>query len=50
MKAVVAENLAKRVEEDGMLDVGLLGSKSILNALSENGYANLAYELAVRET
>jgi alpha-L-rhamnosidase len=28
------------------LDVGLLGSKTILNALSENGYADLAYQLA----
>jgi alpha-L-rhamnosidase len=34
------------VAEDGRLDVGLLGSKTILNALSENGYADLAYRLA----
>jgi hypothetical protein len=26
--------------------VGLLGSKAILNALSENGYADLAYTVA----
>ncbi len=45
-KAKVAKNLALRVEADGGLDVGLLGSKTILNALSENGYANLAYKLA----
>jgi alpha-L-rhamnosidase len=31
------------------LDVGLLGTKAILNALSENGYADLAYQLAARE-
>ncbi|OQP59278.1 alpha-rhamnosidase [Niastella vici] len=49
--AKVAANLAKRVEADSThLDVGLLGTKSILNALSENGYADLAYKLAARET
>jgi alpha-L-rhamnosidase len=32
------------------LDVGLLGTKTILNALSENGYADLAYEVAAQET
>lgn len=47
----VAANLAKKVEEDGNhIDVGLLGTKSILNALSENGYADLAYKLASQET
>ncbi|MBO9203247.1 MULTISPECIES: alpha-L-rhamnosidase [Niastella] len=47
----VAANLAKRVEADSIrLDVGLLGTKSILNALSENGYADLAYKLASRES
>lgn len=50
-KARVTANLAKRVEADGVkLDVGLLGTKAILNALSENGYADLAYRLAARET
>lgn len=44
--AKVAKNLALRVEADGGLDVGLLGSKTILNALSENGYADVAYKLA----
>ncbi|WP_430974558.1 glycoside hydrolase family 78 protein [Sunxiuqinia rutila] len=48
--AKVAVNLAKRVEADNKhLDVGLLGTKTILNALSENGYADLAYELATQE-
>ncbi|MCK3683896.1 alpha-L-rhamnosidase [Maribellus sp. YY47] len=47
----VAANLAKRVEADGKhIDVGLLGTKAILNAMSENGYADLAYEVAAQET
>jgi alpha-L-rhamnosidase len=47
----VATNLAGRVQADSnKLDVGLLGTKSILNALSENGHADLAYKLAARET
>lgn len=47
----LAENLAKRVEQDGMhLDVGVLGAKAILNALSENGQAETAYKLAVQDT
>ncbi|WP_113654612.1 alpha-L-rhamnosidase [Pedobacter namyangjuensis] len=50
-KALVAENLAKRVEADGFhLDVGLLGTKAILNALSENGHADLAYKIASQRT
>lgn len=51
LKAKVAENLAKRVVADGNhLDVGLLGTKTILNALSENGYADLAYKIAAQQT
>jgi alpha-L-rhamnosidase len=51
MKDKVAENLAKRVIADNKhLDVGLLGTKTLLNALSENGYADLAYEVAAQET
>jgi len=47
----VAAALARKVVADGTsLDVGLLGSKAILNALSENGYADLAYQLASKET
>lgn len=50
LKQKVAENLTKRVIADGKhLDVGLLGTKTILNALSENGYADLAYEVAAQE-
>lgn len=48
---VVAKALANRVVADGrQIDVGLLGTKTILNALSDNGYADLAYELVSRET
>lgn len=51
LKAKVAENLANRVIADNKhIDVGLLGSKTILNALSENGYSDLAYEVAAQET
>lgn len=47
----VAANLAARVHTDGdHINVGLLGTKSILNALSENGYADLAYKLASQQT
>ncbi|HKI89079.1 MAG TPA: family 78 glycoside hydrolase catalytic domain, partial [Draconibacterium sp.] len=47
----VAENLAKRVIADNShIDVGLLGTKAILNALSENGHADLAYKVASQET
>ena len=50
-KYLVAENLAKRVEADNFhLDVGLLGTKAILNALSENGYADVAYKVASQKT
>ena len=46
-KQLVADKLAKSViENSSKLDVGLLGSKTILNALSQNGYANLAFKLA----
>jgi alpha-L-rhamnosidase len=51
MKTKLAASLSKRVMADSIkLDVGLLGTKAILNALSENGYADLAYKLASRET
>ena len=51
MKSKVAENLSIRVIADGKhLDVGLLGTKCILSALSENGYPNLAYELASQKS
>ncbi|MGF1587067.1 MAG: family 78 glycoside hydrolase catalytic domain [Bacteroidales bacterium] len=50
-RETVAANLAARVAEDGyQIDSGLLGSKSLLNALSENGYPDIAYRVASRET
>ncbi|MFN8356081.1 MAG: family 78 glycoside hydrolase catalytic domain [Spirosomataceae bacterium] len=51
MKQKVADKLAERVQADGLhLDVGLLGTKAILQALSDNGYADMAYTLATQET
>jgi alpha-L-rhamnosidase len=51
LRSKVAANLAKRVQADSNhLDVGLLGTKAILNALSENGYADLAYTMAAQKT
>lgn len=51
MISKVAQNLAKKVEEtDFHLDVGVLGAKAILNALSENGYVDAAYKVAAQET
>jgi alpha-L-rhamnosidase len=48
---LVAANLAKKVEADDFhIDVGLLGSKAILNALSEYGFADMAYKVASQET
>jgi alpha-L-rhamnosidase len=50
-KTAVADNLAKRVMQDNLhLDVGVLGAKAILNALSENGKTDIAYQLAVQST
>jgi len=50
MISKVAANFAKRVIADTTkLDVGLLGTKAILNVLSANGYADLAYQLAANE-
>ncbi len=48
---LVADNLAKKVEEANFhLDVGVLGAKALLNALSENGYPEIAYKVAVQDT
>ena len=47
----VASNLAKRgVADNKHIDVGLLGSKTLLNALSENGFSQLAWEVASQES
>jgi alpha-L-rhamnosidase len=51
LKAKVAANLAKRVAADNYhLDVGILGAKAILGALSDNGCADIAYKIASQET
>jgi alpha-L-rhamnosidase len=52
LREKVAANLAKHVVEsdNSHLNVGLLGSKSIFHALSDNGYADLAYTVAAQET
>jgi alpha-L-rhamnosidase len=50
-RQLVADNLAKRVVADGMhIDVGVLGAKAVLNALSENGHSDIAYKLAAQDT
>jgi alpha-L-rhamnosidase len=50
-KQKVADNLAKRVIADGMhIDVGVLGAKAVLNALSDNGQSDIAYKLAAQDT
>ena len=46
----LAEVGADKIKDGKHIDVGLLGTKAILNALSENGYAELAYEVALQET
>lgn len=51
LKMKVAQNLANKVKEAGChLDVGVLGAKAILNALSENGQADIAYKVAAQDT
>lgn len=51
LKTKVAQNLADTVKKAGFhLDVGVLGAKAILNALSENGQAETAYKVASQNT
>ena len=51
MIAAVSANLAKKVEHAGFhIDTGILGAKALLNALSENGYVDAAYKVAVQDT
>lgn len=51
MRAKVARALADNVNaHDGHIDCGVLGTKTILNALSENGYADIAYAMATKDT
>jgi alpha-L-rhamnosidase len=43
----VADNLAQTIiENNSKMDVGLIGAKAILNVLSQNGYADLAFKIA----
>jgi alpha-L-rhamnosidase len=50
-KSKIAARLAERVTADNFhLDVGILGGKAILGALSDNGYADVAYKIASQET
>jgi alpha-L-rhamnosidase len=50
-RKLVADNLAARVKADGMhIDVGVLGAKAVLNALSDNGYSDMACQLAAQDT
>jgi len=51
LKSKVAANLAERVKDDNYhLDAGILGTKAILSALSDNGYPEVAYSIASQET
>ncbi|MDR1370388.1 MAG: glycoside hydrolase family 78 protein [Dysgonamonadaceae bacterium] len=51
LKDKVATNLAQRIKKNNNhIDVGIFGAKALFNALSDNGYAALAYELASQDT
>lgn len=51
MITAVSANLADKVAKAGYhLDTGVHGAKALLNALSENGYAEAAYKVAVQDT
>lgn len=45
LQSKVGDNLAKQIKHDGM-DIGLLGSKYLLNALSITQHSDVAYQLA----
>lgn len=48
-KAAIARSLAESVTRDSLhLDIGILGNVALLNALSENGYADIAYRLVTK--
>jgi alpha-L-rhamnosidase len=50
-KKIVAKNLADACSKDSIhFGIGVLGSKTLLNALSDNGYADIAYKLASKTT
>ncbi len=51
IRPLVADTLAGTLmANNNFMDVGLLGSKAILNALSQNGYPDIAYDMAVKDT
>lgn len=51
LKNRVAANLNQRVmDDDCHLDVGVLGCKALLGALSDNGYIDTAYRVATQDT
>ena len=51
VRSKVAKNLYEKVKDnDFHLDVGLLGSKTLLGALSDNGYADAAYRIATQDS
>lgn len=51
MVPAVSASLARKVEQTGFhIDTGVLGAKALLNALSENGYVDSAYKVAVQNT
>lgn len=51
LKEKVTKRLVEAVANaDNHIDVGLLGTRTILGALSQNGYADLAYEVATQDT
>jgi Glycogen debranching enzyme len=51
IKDKVVSNLVKNVEMAGHhLDVGVLGARALLSALSDNGRAETAYRVAVQDT
>ncbi len=50
-RALVAERLNEKVlQSDFHLDVGVLGCRSLLTALCQNGYAETAYRVAIQDT
>ena len=51
LKEKIAAHLVEKVKASNFhLDVGVLGAKALLNALSENGFADAAYKIAVQNT
>ena len=51
LRQQTADRLAEKIKEaDNHLDVGVLGTKAILNALSQYGYPDLAYRLSTQDS